>query len=339
MNRMIEDKKIEQSKNLVINNVMDQLDEYQSKKRLIPRRKLYFVFSMMFAAALLFVGLISSDLFNQNPIAPTPVELLNDAQSEQVATIGYISTALLSHDVQLSMNNFMVSSNFDLLAQLNELEIEENIDEFHVYFNMLLPFFEEDPMNDVVITELIDSDYEQELVFNVQDDEYILYVNVDGTVFSGMLIRNGVEYTITGEIEQYEEELQLKFTASNESGFIKVEYKYQEGSEKKFEITQNLNGIEVEKELKVSFEGTEYSVELSENEDSYEISREVSNGQVVYELEYEVNGQEGEAVITEQVDEFGNITYHYAIDEDGEEIEFEKEDEEDEIEEEDEEDD
>jgi hypothetical protein len=218
-----------------------------------------------------------------------------------------------------------------LLAIDNEeTEFEKNIDQFNYYFNMLKAFIDDDSFIDnAIIEELQDSDYDYEISYFVDNKEYVflLKVNEDDTI-SGQLSIGSKTMNIEGKIKDEVNEYKMEIVARSGQDYIKIEYKTETDDEtvREYQIQEYINGVETEKEVKIEIEGDEVKVEMQEGENEYLLEQYLRNGFTTYYLEYEVNGLEGEAYITESLDANGKTIYSYHIEEDGREKDIELED-------------
>lgn len=148
----------------------------------------------------------------------------------------------------------------------------------------------------------------------------------------GLLVIGDVTYQITGgnEIDDSEQKMWFETTPlENSNHYVKVEIK-KEDDEQKFYIFSSIDGIASETKMKFEEEDNEVKIELEllsgENDSYYEFKRELEGTEYVYKFEYEMNGVKGEVEVVKAVDIDGNEIYEYHINEDGKEIEVEKDD-------------
>ncbi len=116
--------------------------------------------------------------------------------------------------------------------------------------------------------------------------------------------------------EDEEQETKMKLIATNGDDSIEIEYKVEDKEDEsttKFEIKSDVNGVYSEKEMKIVQEENHYKVSVKEGEDEYTFKRNVEDDGVVYKLEYRINGERGQVMIHEEVDEFGEVTYRYKV--------------------------
>jgi len=225
------------------------------------------------------------------------------------------------------------------LSTTNETEFESRFDEYHQYFHMLKVFLEPDYFkNAASIVESDKEGYGSKLIFESDDVAYTLYMNVEDDEVTGLLYVNKNEYTLSGTFEEEEDEFSLELYASSGENYIDIRYDSEFGTETEstYYIESMINGMYEEKEIKVSHEEDEYKVEMEKTDSSFELKYEFDDGQYVYKLIYEINDQEGEVLITETVNELGEIVYQYRIKEgdisreiDREKPSFDEDDEED----------
>jgi len=273
------------------------------------------------------------------------------SSKETLATLSYLSGGFLDSDPTENMSgDFTLSS--EEFAQLttteedDETEIEEEIDQVNVYMHRLKTFMNNgtDSFGSAVEQESDNELYEFMLTFTIDEEEYVIYYNVDeeGTI-TGILLIGEVEYTIEavntledklqlgdgeGEEEQEEEsdtEHKMVLIATNGDDSIEVTYKVEEeGAETKFNMVKNINGVQTTAFLKISNEDNEHKIVVRENENEYAFKREQEEEGMVYKLQYQVNGVEGEVRITETTDEEGQVMYQYRIKEGNKEVDVER---------------
>ncbi|AIO18404.1 hypothetical protein KQ51_00521 [Candidatus Izimaplasma bacterium HR1] len=129
------------------------------------------------------------------------------------------------------------------------------------------------------------------------------------------------------EVDTEDNETKMVLIATNGEDTIKIIYKneLEDGEfETKFYIEQTIDGIEKRVTLKIEVENNETKVKITDGEDEYTFKKELEEEGTVYKLQYEVDGVKGMVRITEVVDEEGNITYEYFIQEAGREKHTEK---------------
>ena len=129
------------------------------------------------------------------------------------------------------------------------------------------------------------------------------------------------------EEDTEESETKMILIATNGEDTIKIIYKteLEDGEfETKFYVHQTIEGVEKHVTLKIEVEDDETKVKITDGEDSYTFKKEVEDEETVYILQYEVDGVKGMVRITEVVDDEGNITYDYFIQEAGREKHTEK---------------
>ena len=224
-----------------------------------------------------------------------------------------------------------------------ELKIEKILSEVNVYFDRL-KFFLDEGVEGIVVQERASSreGYEVELNYQIDDEQYTIYYNeVSKDRLTGLLLYNNVEFELIGEIENEEEEYEIKFKAidtTNEANWVEIELETEdESDEYEFESQMKMviNGAYKEVKVEYSVENEEQSIELEINDNGdisqYEFDREQDDGGIVYKIEYEVENVQGEVAVLETVDETGNPIYRYKIEEEGKrkDIDFDRDDDDD----------
>ena len=119
-----------------------------------------------------------------------------------------------------------------------------------------------------------------------------------------------------------ENETKMILIATNGEDTIKIIYKteLEDGEfETKFYVEQTIGGITKNIALKIEQEDNETKIKITDGEDEYTFKREIEDEGTVYVLQYRVDGVNGMVRITEVIDENGDITYEYFIQEAGKE--------------------
>ncbi|ERJ11204.1 hypothetical protein [Haloplasma contractile] len=165
----------------------------------------------------------------------------------------------------------------------------------------------------------IENENEDQEEADVEEDEE----NEEEFKLQGLMIINDVEYKLVGANETEGNESKMWFETIDETNtgdYVNVEMKEEEG-EQKFEIETVIDGVEKTSEIKFEQEESETKVELElyhdGQESSYEFKKETEDGETVYKFEYAIGETEGEVKIYEEIDEQGNVSYRYKIDEEG----------------------
>ncbi len=108
--------------------------------------------------------------------------------------------------------------------------------------------------------------------------------------------------------------------ATNGEDSIKIKYINEVEDDEvttKFYMVKTIAGVTSEVSMKISQEEDEYKVSIEEDGNSYTFKQETEDDGTVYKLQYEVDGTKGQVKIIEMIDEDGNITYKYQIQEAG----------------------
>jgi len=346
-------------------------------------------------AKLLFIGLFSLSVFVLAGCQSENITISNPTfeSSEEVYAFSALSaTSLLHQEVSsVTYGNLSyqdTSLKFSTLADEETLAVEDEMDELNKYLNIMEKFLGNNNGLGVSVVASDTVDYETKMVFvtrNLLSEEvtYEVYYNettlVDEdedledeadeeeeeeeeieTQLEGMMIVDGVQYTLVGtrEYEDGEEEITMK-AYLDDNNYVKVKYELEE-EERKFKFEVKIDGVVTSRtEVQVEEEDDETKIELEfiegNAEGYYEFKLETEDGVQQIKIEYEVtdefgNTEEGEIKVCVIVDEItGETTYEYEVksDDDDEVRKYEKDrdedddddDDEDEIEEEDEEED
>lgn len=313
-------------------------------------KKLSMLFLIFAFGLLVGCSTIENDSTNQT------VSLSSD---QSLALSAYLASGLMpstTNEVNLGTlneNQYKMS----LLSTNNEaLQIESELDEVNIYFDKLKVFMDEgiDSALDISEQSSTREGYDTVLTYTIEEVTYTIYYSfVDELIeteyfeneeneeeqefkLEGLMIIDEVEYQLTGanEIDDEEQVMWFKTIDSNNTGNeVKIEIK-NENEEQKFKIFTLINNVEKKAEIKFENENDETKVELKlqndDQESKYKFKKEIEDDQTVYKFEYEVNGVKGKVKILEIIDEFGNVTYKYKIEENGRNKEIDKDDEEDE---------
>lgn len=348
-NRPIEQDYLEQSKQRVVGNVMDEIQKEGLFSRLLAYKKP--LVASLVAAALVFLAVLSSNPLSGDQTPPTTVQPITLKENDIIkfAEVSYLSGTLVASSFQVDNTGFVQMNTAD------ETAFEGKFDEYHQYFHMLKVFLEPDYFkNTAQLVESDDEMYASKLMFEADGVQYVLYMNVEEEQINGVLYVGQKTFDLVGSYEESDDEFSLDLYASKENNYIDISYDSEIGteSESTYSIESMINGVYQEKEISVSHEADEYKVEMENSNSSFELEYEISDEGNIYYLSYEIEDQEGEVLITETVNEFGEVVYHYEVtegdisreidrgkpsldDDDEEEDEEDEVDEEDEIDEED----
>lgn len=318
--RNIDEKRMNKSKAKTIDFVMNEIDFSAKKRFVLSFRTLALVMSVLVIAI---VTSIVLDPFSSTP-SQEPI-VLTTFETEKLAELSYISGRLIAStfvldnpSINLQLSNPIAQSSIMFLSDDEETELETNIDEFNIYFDMLKVFLDTDTFsNAVTVTPITEGEYDTSIEFFVDGKRYTFLVIVIENDITGELTINDQVFDVVGTYEETDVELSMEITASSGSNYINIKYKTENEDEleKKYEIEQFIDGILRTKEIKVSIEEGEEKVEINENEDTYELEKEIEDSGVVYKLTYKIDGVEGEAEICESINDLGETIYSYRISE------------------------
>lgn len=309
-NRPVNQYYLDKSKQKVIESVMNEVNKDSLFVRLM-QYKTPIIASLMMAALVLLALLSNSPLTGDpNPHSPVQPITLSENETVKFAEVSYLSGTLIASSFQVNSSQMM------FLNTTSETEFEGKFDEYHQYFNTLKVFLEPDYFkNNAQLVESDKEEFSSQLLFEADGVNYTLYMNVDEEEVTGLLYVNSKVYDLSGTFEEEEEEFSLELYASSGENYINIEYDSEFGSETEatYYIESMINGEYTEKEIKVSHEADEYKVVMENTTSSFELTYEFDDGQYIYKLSYEINDQEGEVLITETINEFGETIYHYNV--------------------------
>jgi len=276
------------------------------------------------------------------------------SSEESLATLSYLSAGFMDFESTPTVNSsiaFLSVGNND-----SDTEIEEELDEVNIYIDRLKGLIDNgvDSFGSVAQEDSDNDLYEYKLTFTVNDEVYIIYYNIDAITYemTGVIVIGEVEYDFevvnnmheyqyeyehqTGEVNQddnsneesseddlEENESKMILIARNGDDMIKIMYKTEiEDDEEtiKFDMEQNIDGVEKEVKLKISSEADKYKIMIEDGDDRYTFKRDTENeedGEVVYKLNYQVDGVTGMVKIKVITDTEGNVSYDYHITEAG----------------------
>ena len=310
-NRDIDENKLAFSKERTIIKVMDKIENKKTKSSIFGFVSLKLVVSV-FTVLVIFTVFLA--IVSEKPYSPTP---LSQVKVEKLVETSYMSASVIS--------TALVDSTTQLLSFIpladDETEFEKDISNFNYYFNMLKVFIDQDSfMDNATVETLTDSDYDYQISYQVDGKDYLLLMkyNEDNTIV-GIISIGEKSFIIEGSFEDKEDDFELELVAKKDDEFIKIEYSSENENEieRVYEIEQNIGGVYSKKEVKIEYSDDEVIVEIEEGENEYSLEKYSENGVTIYFLKYEVNNSEGEVLISEMIDEFGDTYYNYHIDEDG----------------------
>lgn len=330
--REIDEVRMNQSKSRTIENVMNKIEELETKSNTInPFNKIFKTLSL--SVVMIFVIVFALVLINTSKPTIPVNNFTEEIGGEELAEVAYISGHILNNSLSL---NTMSNSHYYL--PIDQLSLNSDIEEYEVYFDILINLHKNSSLqNEIVVTGLTDNEYETKITFDIDGISYIMYVNLDDEEIAGVLEIDDMIFNLEGTFKVTEEDVLLEIEASNNDNSIEIKYesKNEEESEENYKIKQNILGVESEKEIHIEY-SPELTIEMSDNDDSFDLSQIEHNQHTVYVLQYEVNGESNELFVIEENND-GIIIYRYVTE--GEYDEFDIEDDEDILDTEDEDDD
>ncbi|MFW5889435.1 MAG: hypothetical protein ACOCUD_03545 [Bacillota bacterium] len=320
-NRKIDETKIEQAKNRTISNILENIENERSIFSIFKRTNVRYAIAFMTVVLVVVLGFTffyKPETNLPNPNVPSASQL-SDYEKQKLVETSYISGNIIINSLGDSLQNLALLE--------NTTKFDTKADEFNYYFNMLKPFIDNEDFSNYEVTELIDSEYQIAINYSIKDKIYTFRLSVEDSIISGELQIKDIILAVSGEIYKTDEEVQMEILASSGDNYIEVEYKSDietEESEKTYEIKQFINGIYLEKEVKISIETDEIIVEIEEGDNEYLLEK-IIEGETYYYLEYEIDGVEGEVYITEELVN-NEYVYNYHIEEEGIEKDIELDD-------------
>lgn len=214
-----------------------------------------------------------------------------------------------------------------------DFEVTYNIDglTYTIYYSMVT---EEVLPEEAVTTEETDPVVEEnddDAVVEEDDDDDIDEID-DEQFFeiNGLIVIDGVEFILEGarEIEDDEVKTWFKTQDFNRSGdYVHVISKV-EDDEQKFDIRTSVNGVETRTRIKFEQDDEETEVDLrvenGETESRYKFKKETEDGVTFYKFQYEIGNVKGQVKVFETIDELGNVTYTYKVQENGKQKDIER---------------
>lgn len=317
LSRTIDTEKLAQSKERTMNFVMDQINVAPAKTH---NFKSIFFRPVLIPAFVLLIAFVL--IFSPNAIGPVDNSVtLNAMASEKVAEISYISSSfvVLQSTPYTNVAYFLDSS--------EQTAFETDTSKINLYFDTLKIFLEEDLLKDNISTTVLrGEEFDQLVEFTIEERLYKFYISIENELINGELHIGSSIFTVTGSYKETDDELEITLVSYQGTDYISIEYKSEnkEESETKYQIQSNINGIEESKEVKLSFENNESKVEITEGDNEYLLKKEIEGNLYQYKLEYKIDGIDGSAIIIEELDELGNISYSYQIKEGNIEKEIKK---------------
>lgn len=196
LNIDINESKMNQSKDRTIQKVMANIDaqtEKQTSKRIFSLSKESVVFAFLLVIAL--VVMISI------PDSRMTVEI-QAYESEQIANTSYLSASMIS--MSTTVNELSLSTSIlemGVFQQLGSTDFEDDIEEFNQYFDILRVYIDQVDLQEIMtFEELVDSEYDYRLIYDLDNQQHIFYLNQNGTMLSGEMHVGTTIYTIEGTL-------------------------------------------------------------------------------------------------------------------------------------------
>ncbi|MFK5883198.1 MAG: hypothetical protein QM489_02540 [Candidatus Izemoplasma sp.] len=268
-------------------------------------------------------------------------------ETETLALLSYLTGGFLDFE-----SSFTTVS-YDFLALGDEdLVIEDELDEVNIYLEQLKVFMDDEsnPMSTITVTESDLEEYDTLIKYSMDGEEYTIYFRLDPDTleFVGLLIFNDIEFDLTGFTSlEYHERTQandnpeateepndinpsnveageivekMVLRATNGDDYIEMVYLVDnDDAEIKtiFNMKKSIDGVESQSSIKIFEDEDGLQVKVDDGENFYNFKKEIGEDETVYQLNYRVDGTVGIIRITETVDEFGEVSYEYFINEAG----------------------
>ncbi|MCF7932877.1 MAG: hypothetical protein K9K93_06890 [Acholeplasmataceae bacterium] len=289
--------------------------------------------------ALILMGLLSMAVLTACQASLETTEKAFQTNDEVISLSALATTSLIP-----TLSNQTLASQHEtvlLSSDANEAELEtdddpviENIEPYIELVEQLLG--STNGLNVMAEASELEG-YEQKMTFQTsgmagETSTYVIHYNMtleeeedDESEFSleGVMIVDGLTYTLVGEREVEDGEEEIEFIAYlDDQNYVVSEYKV-ESEEVEFEIQVVVNGVTVsETKVEIKEEDLETKVELEfidgVNSGVYEFKFETEDGQSVLKIEFDTNidGVEasGEMTVSVHVDDLtGETTYQVIV--------------------------
>lgn len=310
MNRQIDAMQLQNSKNRNIGAVIESIDLRQ--KTFVFKPKYALVFGVFVVAIAIGFLIDFGKTNNTVPIVNNNTIVLNEATTETLVELSYMSASLMASSFSVSNGGYI-----QLVQPIKKTSIEANIDEVNSYFEMLKIFLEENPFeNNIVVENLVDEEYQNKISFTSDGNNFQFYITIMEEDIEGILYIEDEMYLVTGKqiLEETESKLQLR--AINGANYVEVEYIIDESdleTTKKYNVESFINNIETEKNIKITIEDGSYKVTIEDLTSKYNLKKNTEDDEGKFRLDYIVDGEMGRATIYEDVDDLGNPVYRYEI--------------------------
>lgn len=286
-----------------------------------------FLLSGVFAVFALMAFIIIQNLSPwATPFINNSVELTT-FQNKKIAEIGYLSGSIIAAS-QPSPTASITPKSMSYTFTSNTT-FESNLDDINLYFDMLRVFLNTDPFSsNITVTNSSDSNYDTAITFQSNGFQYELKLKVTSATITGVLLLDDAKFEVQGTLLQEGKAFIVELEAYNVTNDDHVTIHYATEDENEVETTYNIitqiAGIERTRTIRIERENNESTIHVTENNNEFQLEKEIKSDGTHYELQYKINDVKGSAVITEQLDQDGNITYLYQLTEGEYEEDFEQ---------------
>jgi len=201
---------------------------------------------------------------------------------------------------------------------LNNFEFEYEIQHFHNYLEIFRKYINQENVEDnLTFITLEDQEYEYQISYEVENQEYILYFSQYGSVITAELHFNNNVFEFEGSLSEQEEETAFDLSYS-QGEFIAVvspsDFLAKE-DESVYLIDTWIDNNLIQ--IRITLQQNQFGIDLliEDEENTYTISK----GSDLYFVDYTVSGQIGTIEIKANTDTSGTF-YNYTIVENSEEI-------------------
>jgi hypothetical protein len=250
---------------------------------------------------------------NTTPAVESEIDQLNEYMS--------LFEAYTSDDANAVQVETVESTNPDYEFEVHYTmqNIDGTFSTYVIFYNVIEELDEEVDTEDEVDTdEEIDTEDEVDTDEEIDTEEDTEQeVRIEGSMFM-----NGVEYSLSGKIEESDGESKTKIVASiDEDNYVEMIEKI-EDNESKFYFELVENGVTVqETRVKLEQEESENKIVLQfitdETDSEFVLKREIEDDEEVIKIQYDVDGVKGQIIVEETVNEDGSVTYSFFIKETG----------------------
>lgn len=282
------------------------------------------IFLVLFATIVLFLAGCTKE---------GPTSDINTAEiGTQLATSVFMAQGFFTNsNATLATSNSVLSSSVEL--ESTDSEVERNLDQFMLFFDMMNVFLEGSPQTSLNIEQEASTkdDFESMVSYEVNGVTHIIHYNiVDASkdndldeqefTLTGILITNNDTFEVKGGTELEDGELEMYFETHDKdsSDYIRVEIE-KELNEQFFQIDSFIDGVDTYSEIHLEKDGIEGALEINiwdgQIDTTIEITKETEGADTIYFFEYSIGSIYGSITLTITTNENGEEVRHFAIEE------------------------